>query len=430
MLPRSFAYRLALIVAVGVAIRIVYTVLVAPWPPWYPDDSEYFHRLATLLANGHGFTQPFPQAAWDGPTAYHPPLYPVLLAGVAKLGGNGDVVQRLTGSLFGAGTIAAVGLLARRLRDDRTGLIAAALAALYPMLITADGALMSESLYGLLVALSLLAAYRLLEAPSAGRAVVLGVLVGLAALTRGEALAFLLLVLIPVVRRPHGARAALVACIAVAVALAPWTIRNWIVFDQFIPIATNSGTTIAGSNCGPVYSGKDIGRWNLLCARPSSGDEAEQTAVHRRDGVRYALDHAGRLPVVIAAREARVWSLYQPGITMEGRAPWAQNVGLVAYYLLIPFAIYGFVLLRRRRIPVWILMTPFLVVVLTAALFYGWLRFREPAEISLVVLAGVAIDGLWTRIREARSGALESRMRDSTATPPTAASTTSGISAR
>ena len=109
-----FAYRLALIVAVGVAIRIVYTVLVAPWPPWYPDDSEYFHRLATLLANGHGFTQPFPQAAWDGPTAYHPPLYPVLLAGVAKLGGNGDVVQRLTGSLFGAGTIAAVGLLARR----------------------------------------------------------------------------------------------------------------------------------------------------------------------------------------------------------------------------------------------------------------------------------------------------------------------------
>ena len=80
MLPRSFAYRLALIVAVGVAIRIVYTVLVAPWPPWYPEQWEHFHRLATLLANGHGLTSPFPQAAWDGPAAYHPPLYPVLLA--------------------------------------------------------------------------------------------------------------------------------------------------------------------------------------------------------------------------------------------------------------------------------------------------------------------------------------------------------------
>ena len=143
--------------------------------------------------------------------------------------------------------------------------------------------------------------------------------------------------------------------------------------------------------------------------------------MHRRDGVGCALDHAGRLPVVILAREARVWTCTSRGSRWR-RAPWAQNVGLVAYYLLIPFAIYGFVLLRRRRIPVWILMSPFLVVVLTAALFYGWLRFREPAEISLVVLAGVAIDGLWTRIREARSGALESRMRDSTATPPTAAS--------
>ena len=45
------------------------------------------------------------------------------------------------------------------------GLIAAGLAAVYPTLIAADGALMSETLYGALVALALLAAYRLLDAP-------------------------------------------------------------------------------------------------------------------------------------------------------------------------------------------------------------------------------------------------------------------------
>ena len=42
---------------------------------------------------------------------------------------------------------------------------------------------MSESLYGMLVALSLLAAYRLFEAVYVGRAIVLGALLGLAALT-------------------------------------------------------------------------------------------------------------------------------------------------------------------------------------------------------------------------------------------------------
>jgi hypothetical protein len=59
--------------------------------------------------------------------------------------------------------------------------------AVYPILIGADGALMSESLFGLLMALALLTAYRLWESPGPLRAVLFGAVVGLAALTRGEA---------------------------------------------------------------------------------------------------------------------------------------------------------------------------------------------------------------------------------------------------
>jgi hypothetical protein len=39
------------------------------------------------------------------------------------------------------------------------------------------------------------------------------------------------------------------------------------------------------------------------------------------------------------------------------------------------------------------------MVSVTAALFFGYLRFRHPAEISIVVLAGVATDQLWGRYR-------------------------------
>ena len=76
--------------------------------------------------------------------------------------------QRLAGALFGAGTIVVVALIARRLAGDRAGLLAGALAAAYPVLVAADGALMSESLLGLLVAGSLLAAYRLRDRPRPG----------------------------------------------------------------------------------------------------------------------------------------------------------------------------------------------------------------------------------------------------------------------
>ena len=83
----------------------------------------------------------------------------------------------------------------------------------------------------------------------------LGAVSALAALTRGEALLLLPLVLIPVVvRRPGGVRAAaVVAVVAFAVVLAPWTVRNWIVFDQPVAIATNSGTAVAGANCAETY---------------------------------------------------------------------------------------------------------------------------------------------------------------------------------
>ena len=47
------------IVAAGVAIRVVYTLVEAPWPPPGLDDQFYFSALPKLLADGHGFVAPF-----------------------------------------------------------------------------------------------------------------------------------------------------------------------------------------------------------------------------------------------------------------------------------------------------------------------------------------------------------------------------------
>ena len=69
------------------------------------------------------------------------------------------------------------------------------------------------------------------------------------------------------------------------------------------------------------------------------------------------------------------------------------------YFLLLPLAVWGAVLLRRRRALLWPLLAPVVMVIVTAAAFYGYLRFRQPAEISLVVLAGVALDQLARRAR-------------------------------
>jgi 4-amino-4-deoxy-L-arabinose transferase-like glycosyltransferase len=401
-------FRLALlgIVAVGVVIRVVYTLVESPWPPPGLDDQFYFSALPKLLADGHGFVAPFKVYFQHVTvaTAEHPPLYSVVLAGPALIGLDSADAFRLAGSVFGAGTIALVGLLGRRLAGDRAGLIAAGIAAIYPTLVAADGALMSETLYGLLTAASLLAAYRLVDAPGAGRAAVLGALVALTALTRGEALVLLPLVLIPVVWRRgawqrDGLRAAGVALVAFLIVLTPWTARNWIVFNRPVAIATNSGTAVAGANCAVTYaSGDHLGGWYPPCIKEHPGkNEAEHHAEALKDGVRYADHHLGRLPVVLAARLGRVWSVYKPFAIPEGRSVRVQKVGVIAFFLLVPFGVAGYFLLRRRGEVTWILLAPFIIVAVTALTTYGNLRFREPAEIALVVLAAIALDELLRR---------------------------------
>jgi 4-amino-4-deoxy-L-arabinose transferase-like glycosyltransferase len=401
---RSFALALAAIVASGVVVRVVHTLAVAPWPPRLFNDEAYYATLGRMLARGTGFVRPAEYFA-EGlslPTAERPPLFPLLLGGLAELGVTGGDA-RLLGAMTGGGTIAALGLLGREVAGARAGLIAAGLAAAYPTLIAADGALMTESLYGLLVALSLLAAVRLLMEPGPGRAALLGVAAGLAALTRGEGLALLALLLLPLLRRPGGLRAAAVACVAFAVVLAPWTIRNVTVFDRPVLVATEGGETLAGANCRQTYYGDRIGTWQVDCVRFSGrGNEAKELDDAGRRGIRYAGDHLTRLPAVLAARLARTWGVLEPFHRPEGRAGWVTTLGVLVYFALLPLAAYGAYALRTERAVAWVLVVPFVTVTLTTLLGYGTPRFRHAAELALVALAAVALDRLlwrWPGVR-------------------------------
>jgi 4-amino-4-deoxy-L-arabinose transferase-like glycosyltransferase len=396
---RRFGAALAAIVAIGVVLRLVQTLLVAPWPPGFFNDEAYYNALGQLIAHGVGFVRP---AEYLGhglqlPTAERAPLFPLALAGLAKLGVSGGDL-RLLGLLTGAGTIAVVGLLGRRVAGERVGLIAAGIAAVYPTLIAADGALMTESLFGLFSGLSLLLAYRLLDAPTVGRALALGAALGIAAHARAEALLLLVLVLLPVLRKPGGVRAAAIVCLACGVVLAPWTVRNWVEFDRPVVIATEGGETLAGANCQRTYYGKQIGAWEVSCVEFSGrGNEASELNQAGKQGVRYARHHLGRVPLVAGARLGRTWGFYRPFALPEGRRAWVMHLGVAMYFVLIPLAVFGLLLLRRRGVPVWILSTPFFTVTLTTLFAYGAVRFRQSAELSLVVLAAAGVEGLLRR---------------------------------
>lgn len=394
---RSFRFWLVAIVALAAVLRILQTLFIAPWPPGIFNDEAYYLTLGKVIAHGHGFVRldEFFGAHRSVPTAERAPLYPLALAGLAKLGLGAEEWQRLLSTAAGTGTVALIGLIGRRVAGPRAGLIAAGLAAVYPMLIAADGALMTESLYGVLAGGALLAALRFAQEQSARRALVLGVLIGLAALVRSDALLLLPLLLLPLLRRPRGGRTALLTVLATIVVLTPWTVRNVHVFHRPVLIATEGGETLRGANCDKAYHGANIGSWQSTCISFSGrGNEAEKLDRLGREGVTYAARHATRVPLVLAARLARtagVWPLSQ---VPEGRRAWVVHVGLAASFLMLPFAVLGLIALRRRGARTWIVLVPVVVVTVSTVLSYGSLRFRHFAEISLLVLAGAGIDAL------------------------------------
>ena len=107
-----------------------------------------------------------------------------------------------------------------------------------------------------------------------------------------------------------------------------------------------------------------------------------------------------KVPAVVVVRVARVWQAYAPlqdadVAADDGRPRWGNRVGLAAYAALVPLAIAGGLRLRRRRVPLTPLVAQVALVSITAALVWGGIRFRAPAEVVLVVLAGVALDGAW-----------------------------------
>jgi 4-amino-4-deoxy-L-arabinose transferase-like glycosyltransferase len=396
--PRpGFARRLGAIAAGALAVRLLYILVLTPHLRGL-GDATYYHQLANVLGDGRGFVDPTNGTA----TALHPPLFPLLLAPFSALGLDGYQAQRVIVSLIGALTVVAVGLVARRASggSDRTGLIAAALAAVSPVLISADGAVMSETLLGLLTALAALAAYALIAKPSPARAALLGALVGLATLTRGEALLLLPLLALPVALRLQGRRAATLALTVAAclVVIAPWTIRNLTTFDRTVPISTNEGNLIAGANCPSTYGGADIGSWDLECIpKAPVAEESVALARFRRIGLDYAGDHLERLPLVLIARLGRTFELFQPvrqARHAEGRAAGLEIAGAIWFLLLLPIGGYGAVLLHRRGVALSPLLAPFGVAIGATLVGYGVPRFRHPADVTLLVLVAVAAETL------------------------------------
>lgn len=405
------------IVALAAVWRLA--LLVSKWgEPLKLNDSLYYSIQALQNTEGNWFAQPLSEV----PGAEHPPLTVLAITPASLLPSPVDW-QRATTTLFG---IAAVGLIAAlgwRLGGRRVGLLAAAIAAVYPNLWLSDGLVMSESIAVALVTLVLLAALHHRELFTLRSAALCGAAIGLAALARSE-----LLVLVPLLavvglatreRRQWLARAAALAGAAALVVL-PWVAWTSARLDAPVLLSTNAGMTMLGANCPPSYYGDTIGGWSLTCLLGSDevhGDPTESAVARsnrgRAEALAYARQHVDRVPVVAAARLLRGADLYGVGSSAAGdvgedRPEWGVWAGIVAWWVLAPLAAVG--VYRLPRGVRWVIASPALCVLVVTVAFYGSHRLRAPLEPVVAVAASsflvAAYESMRLTIGAGRSGAV------------------------
>lgn len=461
-LPR-FAVRLATVTGLALAWRLLTLVGLNRRNP-SGGDPFFYHHQANMLADRVGYSEPFRwvEAAIAVPSAIHPPLLSTWLSVGSVLGARTFLAHKALAALLGVGAVIVAALIARRLAGDRAGLVAAVLVAVYPNLWVIDGALWPEGVYTTVIGLAVLAAYRWWERPDLGRAAVLGGVIALAALARGEALFLYPLLVAPVVLRRRGIglgvqlRAGLVAGLVGLVVLAPWTLRTRQAFDEWILLSTNSDEVLYYANCPDSYGLIDerpagegappptdelLGYWSFNCQQRERaraglpvaseseaalyrrclgpeheatfdgtipgeppGDEVDKARYWRCLATEFVSENGDRLPVVVAARIGRELDVYRPSqgllfLEIEGRPRGVARVGQLAWWVLAPVGLAGWVALRRRRVLVYPLVSLGLMVLATTVYAYGAVRFRTPLELGLLIGAGVAVDALVRRVR-------------------------------
>ena len=372
-LARSpFGLGLLAVAAVGLVWRAAYILAFKREPgpcgtTLLCGDAIYYNGQAGVNAAGRFFEDPV-HAGF--PAADHPPMTALVLTPVSWLTDNSILAQRFTMALIGTITVVVLGLLGRKLAGSAAGIATAALAAANPNLWMNDGLVMSESVATLGIALSLLGLYRFRERPSWGRAAALGALLGLTMLARAEMALFVPLAVLPVALLLRDLslgqrvlRFLAVGAVAVGV-LVPWSAWNATRFRQPVLLSTNDGITLVGTNCDTTYYTGGIGFWDLGCAFAADAkvadrdqlDQSQVSAAYRDQAVSYVRANKGALPSVVWHRVLRVWNLHQPHQMVwlnqgEGRETWASWWGVWWSWAILPFAVWGALLLRRAGVP-------------------------------------------------------------------------------
>jgi len=215
------------------------------------EMNGYDYAARSMLA-GKGFIC----VEQRGYRAFLPPGYSFFLAGVYWLFGHSFLAARLVQAVLGALSVVLAYLLGVHMFGERVAKLGAWILAFYPQSVQFADLMQTETVFLVFFLLAMLLFVHALKGASWPSLVAAGLLFGIAALVRSISLFYLPLVigffLIFKRDRKMIKKSILVTLLSLAT-IAPWTIRNYVVLDAFVPINTKVSWDFFQHNHSSIY---------------------------------------------------------------------------------------------------------------------------------------------------------------------------------
>lgn len=386
-------------------------------------DANGYWELAGRIAAGEEY------AIYTPPRrVLRTPGFPLLLAACRVVLGDSIFAASLVMAIIGTGCCALTWLLARRLFDDRTALVALWLTAIAPIQIGSNVQILSETWFSFWLLLCLLALQPLVEtlagysrarrregaaqssAKILRRAFCCGLLTGLATLVRPGWILWTgfsaVLVLASSRQRRTGLLAATLIVVGCFVALLPWAWRNHTVSGHWVFTSLWSGPSLY-DGLHPGATGASDMTFVDTEDVYATMNEYDANEHYKARAIEFARQNPRRAIELAFIKAGRYLS---PTLNASGFSggPFSL-VCLVWYGTFAILVVAGNVHMPDRRAMLGLLTGPFLQFLLVHMVFVGSIRYRLPVEFPLSIVAAHGLVAMVGRIRSRAAHELPAR---------------------
>lgn len=449
MRPRIKCLVAVLIFVVSYSVKSLHAVDLAP--QMYTHDQPFsgmvvdFDARAVSIAGGRGVLIPNEVEASDTSLLSRPPGYSIYLGSIYALFGRDFFTVQLIQNLLDSICPVLIFLIAGALLSWRVGLVSGLLAAVSHHLATISNVILPDSL----CVLPLLAAvYLLLRAErdrlsSYGLYVLAGLMLGLSVWLRPNAVLMgpYLVVTLALIsaRRWQGAKRAGVMALVSFLVVTPITIRNYLIYHEFVPITDHLGLVLwegigeaGGERFGAVATDAEVGPQEAVLYNDPryvsdwstpDGIKRDHDRIRKSLGIivrhpawfagvafkrmgrmlRYSKNGSPVLRVAEKPDKGRQIDVYDPawlemsqsttplfGESIFWMRPVARGIQIVARETAVPFILIGalLLLLLSRRRALLIMMVPFYYLLCQPAM-HTESRYTVAMQYFLFIFAAI-----------------------------------------